>query len=437
MGVSSSKSAYPLPIPGQPGYGRPQSSWSVFGKARKGKQPQRMNGQAYYSAANSYSYVPQPYPYCVYYEYMLLSIHSKKGPPDPGQNFTSAYYPPAGIVPQVAITQPAPTIQPTMQMPVPNGATTQQGQAYDPASVRPPPVAMPEPPQTGPVIPPPPQVQFQAQAPVIPPFQSYQEVDGQVHPSAYGPPGPRPRTPLKNPLPSPPKDIYEMSPYRNLLRDIPATTSILAGQGAFISPSDQKRHGVGLGSLFGSLSGREKKSRGGLFRSASNSGALPSLTGLYGGPLQRSHTVTSFVANPVLPSSALPQANGVAAGNGMPASTSASAALSDPSRSPPVRFDHQSPLVGFMNHSPHRVLYQNTLYPTALHLLEALKFLPHRPDLAERIRAVKEVEDVYPISATMREFVRGDWGQAFLETASHLDFPAFRYSLLTRLAGVG
>jgi hypothetical protein len=166
------------------------------------------------------------------------------------------------------------------------------------------------------------------------------------------------------------------------------------------------------------LSGR-KKSRNGLFRSASNSNALPPMTGLFGGPLQRSHTVTSFVANPVQPS-ALHQTNGAVVGNGMAASTSAPAAASDPSRPPPVRFDHQSPLAGFMNHSPHRVLYQNTLYPSALHLLEALKFLPHRADLAERIRGVKEVQDVYPLSSNFHDFVRGDWGQVFLQMVSIL-----------------
>lgn len=88
----------------------------------------------------------------------------------------------------------------------------------------------------------------------------------------------------------------------------------------------------------------------------------------------------------------------------------------DPNRPPPVRFDHMSPLSGFMNHSPHRVLYQNNTYPSALHLLEALKFLGHRPDLADRIRAVRDVQDVYPLSASMQEFVRSDWGQVFLQT---------------------
>jgi predicted NAD-dependent protein-ADP-ribosyltransferase YbiA (DUF1768 family) len=74
--------------------------------------------------------------------------------------------------------------------------------------------------------------------------------------------------------------------------------------------------------------------------------------------------------------------------------------------------------MGFMNHSPHRVLHQNKLYPSALHLLEALKFLGHRPDLAERIRAVKEIKDVYSVSGAFNEFIRGDWGQVLLQMVS-------------------
>lgn len=76
-----------------------------------------------------------------------------------------------------------------------------------------------------------------------------------------------------------------------------------------------------------------------------------------------------------------------------------------------------------MNHSPHRVLHQNKLYPSALHLLEALKFLGHRPDLAERVRAVKDVKDVYAVSAAMHEFIRKDWGNVLLQTVSQ--FQAF------------
>ena len=345
-----------------------------------------------------------------------------------------------------------PQPQPNVQMPAPNAAPAQQGPVYDPAGVPPPPVAMPAPPRGGPVIPPasepqPPQPQpqpqpqrqqQQQQASVIPPARNeYIDADGRANPSVYGPPGPRPRTPIKNPLPTPPRDLYEMSPYRSLIRDLPGTTSILAKEYRSTVPaqSELRRHG-GLGSLLGSRSNGDKKSRkGGLFRSSSTArrdDVPPSWSGLYSGPLQRSAT---FAGVPPL-TAVYPQNGSASAGNGMPPSNSAPAALStapdaangvtsapDLSRPPPVRFDHRTPLVGFMNHSPHRVLHQNKLYPSALHLLEALKFLGHRPDLAERVRAVKDVKDVYAVSAAMHEFIRKDWGNVLLQTVSQ--FQAF------------
>jgi len=73
---------------------------------------------------------------------------------------------------------------------------------------------------------------------------------------------------------------------------------------------------------------------------------------------------------------------------------------------------------GLVYHSPHTVLYDEELYPTALHLYEAHKFLDHRPDLADRIRECGRVEDVTSISADMAEFTRRDWGNVALITVS-------------------
>jgi hypothetical protein len=88
----------------------------------------------------------------------------------------------------------------------------------------------------------------------------------------------------------------------------------------------------------------------------------------------------------------------------------------------PVRFDHTGPgpLVGFMNHSPHRVLYGGKTYPSALHLHEAMKFIDHRADLAERIRSVPRAHEVYPLSASFQKHVRSDWSGVFL--AKVIDF---------------
>ncbi|KAH7912929.1 hypothetical protein BJ138DRAFT_1003358 [Hygrophoropsis aurantiaca] len=92
---------------------------------------------------------------------------------------------------------------------------------------------------------------------------------------------------------------------------------------------------------------------------------------------------------------------------------------------PPIKFDHTGELGGFVNHSRHRVLYKNKQYPTALHLLEAMKFM-HHPDLAERIRTCDDVLDMYPLSASLQEHVRGDWGHVFLKTMEDVLYLKFK-----------
>ena len=82
----------------------------------------------------------------------------------------------------------------------------------------------------------------------------------------------------------------------------------------------------------------------------------------------------------------------------------------------PVRFNGYGEHSGLLYHSPHRVMYQDELYPTALHLFEALKFLEHRPDLADRIRLCEHVEDVTAISASFADYTRRDWGNVALAT---------------------
>ncbi|KIJ69838.1 hypothetical protein HYDPIDRAFT_171815 [Hydnomerulius pinastri MD-312] len=96
-----------------------------------------------------------------------------------------------------------------------------------------------------------------------------------------------------------------------------------------------------------------------------------------------------------------------------------------PDRGPPVKFDHTGELGGFVNHSRHRVLYKNKTYPTALHLLEAMKFT-ERPDLQERIRTCSDVNDMYPLSASFQEHVRADWGQVFLKTMEEVLYLKFK-----------
>ena len=93
-----------------------------------------------------------------------------------------------------------------------------------------------------------------------------------------------------------------------------------------------------------------------------------------------------------------------------------------------IKFNGYGELVGLMYYSPHSVLYENELYPTALHLFEARKFLPYRPDLVDRIRQCDRIKDVTSISAELGNFIRPDWGnvvfnmvsKTFLYLAPHL-----------------
>jgi hypothetical protein len=45
-----------------------------------------------------------------------------------------------------------------------------------------------------------------------------------------------------------------------------------------------------------------------------------------------------------------------------------------PTVGPPIKFDHNGDHAGFVNHSHHRVMYKNIVYPMALRLLEAIRF---------------------------------------------------------------
>ncbi|KAH9986140.1 hypothetical protein BJV77DRAFT_1030130 [Russula vinacea] len=95
---------------------------------------------------------------------------------------------------------------------------------------------------------------------------------------------------------------------------------------------------------------------------------------------------------------------------------------------PVLKFDGYGAFSGLLYHSPHSVVYEDDLYPTALHLYEARKFLYHRPDLAERIRQCEQVEEVTALSAELGVFARWDWGNMdevlYLKFLQHGDLRA-------------
>lgn len=65
--------------------------------------------------------------------------------------------------------------------------------------------------------------------------------------------------------------------------------------------------------------------------------------------------------------------------------------------------------------SPHPVSYQSKSYPTALHLFEAMRYLPDRPHIAEFIRTC-HVEDLgFRTTSQYRIWQRQDWDEVAVE----------------------
>jgi len=76
-----------------------------------------------------------------------------------------------------------------------------------------------------------------------------------------------------------------------------------------------------------------------------------------------------------------------------------------------ILFYHvQDPYYGFTNFSPDPVDYQGKRYPTSEHLFQSLKFLDHRPELAEHIRTCSpRPRVVFDETHRFNPEVRPDW----------------------------
>lgn len=307
--------------------------------------------------------------------------------------------PAPAVVPVAATVQPPfAQVQPSMRMPEPSAhmsSATQQ------APVVPPPIMHDTPhthasrtrftnfyrPADGPGPMPEPDPMLPPRAPSAPPF-----------------PGPVPH----NPLPPPPDDIWARSPYRQVLDNLPRDLPLLASTGdtqqVIVDPAEPRHHhrhrdshreGTLFDSLFGSRRDSGKgRSGGGLYRSHSVAGE-----DARGDPRPSSrhdrhhhHHRAPSVTNIVIPPPPIP----------------------DGEHPSPIKFNHLGELSGFVNHSRHRILYRNKTYPSAVHLLESMKFV-EKPDIAERIRLALDADEVYRLSSQHHEHVRPDWGHIFLK----------------------
>lgn len=93
-----------------------------------------------------------------------------------------------------------------------------------------------------------------------------------------------------------------------------------------------------------------------------------------------------------------------------------------PSSPPAIFFNENSPYSVFMNHSPHRVLYHGSVYPTAAHLFEAFKYVDQHPEIAERLRQCPDIKSLYEVSARYTSSTRPDWPYVHLSIVRLLLF---------------
>ncbi|KAH9854864.1 hypothetical protein C2E23DRAFT_725270 [Lenzites betulinus] len=354
----------------------------------------------------------------------------------------------------------------------------------------------------GPVIPPP----GMYDQPMYPqyPGQGGPQIYQQAEPPRRAPSPvyrPRPWTPIRynhNPLPTPPKDIFQSSPYSRLLRDLRKPIdeveikARLVGAPAIHTVNAIPVPVIPQGNQQGSRSSREKK-RKGLFRSLSSrlhsrrdedefdaphqGGVFPQTfvgghsTAVY--PIMQSHpdgTTTLTYFPPGVQANGVPMAGGGQppgnATSGMPGyvpgaapavSTAVIPALSQqqqqqqqqqyaqspgpghmriPTPQPvpppppplpqPIRFDRTHPTyAGFLHISPHKVHYQHKSFPTVLHLVEALRFLPDHPQQAEQIRRCGTAEEAAAIAGSLRHIWRGDWDDVFEELLDEVLYNKF------------
>jgi hypothetical protein len=83
-----------------------------------------------------------------------------------------------------------------------------------------------------------------------------------------------------------------------------------------------------------------------------------------------------------------------------------------------LKFNGSGEHSGLRYHSPHTALYQEELYPTALHLFEAREFLDHRPGSRSAFGSASATTRMTAISADLAEYTRRDWGTVALCTVS-------------------
>ncbi|CCM03340.1 uncharacterized protein FIBRA_05469 [Fibroporia radiculosa] len=322
--------------------------------------------------------------------------------------------------------------------------------------------AMPEPVQF-----PEPQVPDSA----FPPPQNSRLAPGQYGPYSV------PETPLNNPLPEPPKDIFEMSPYVSLLAELRKPVDESTIKRNIIIPGSQPMHiNVGADYRTAPRTGTRRHRRKGSLLNVFGSrrrrdeidddddvGAPPILAQpamyavptmqqmsdgnpafMYNIPSQMMQVAADGGAVPIPVQGATPMPAGMPGPDTWRGPSPARIHTPTPGRMatpaparPVMKVDPGNELAGLIHWSPHRVHYNSKSYPTAFHLLEAMKFIDHRPDIAERIRTSGSVEEARAVSVASHHDMRPDWENVLLDKMDEIlyqkmiQYPTLRAVLLS------
>lgn len=266
--------------------------------------------------------------------------------------------------------------------------------------------------------------------------------------------------PPPNPLPQPPRDVFETTPWRNVIQNLPRTDEQLlarTGSTARVSPQKQRRKsGNGLfRNSTDARNGRPEQQSNGQYPAypiesngdvqtgndegiLAGSSTLSRATSVASANAPRQYGTMNMAQHAPLESTAeetyqrtAPLSAGMTSNRGnhtnnpsihgsayqpppMPLPPPDSSQSQPRMRSPPILFDRLGEYRGFLNHSPHRIRYRDKTYPTATHLSEAIKFLPDHPDIAEAVRTQETVHDAYQFANQNAQYVQPDWPNTFL-----------------------
>lgn len=242
-----------------------------------------------------------------------------------------------------------------------------------------------------------------------------------------------------NPLPEPPKVLFERTPFKRLT-DLPisgppyvaavnpALTALTTATATTLGPAvgDAGIAGIGAGG-----SGGTQKRRSGLMtrvfsrrskaqqKMPENGSGFVSLmpvarvipvavvgssSAAGGGAMQAS--TSAVPASASVPPAALSNNPSTSA------STTTAAAATSTSPQPPLRYSNTGPYSALSVRSPHSITYQGKAYPTAMHLFHAMEFMDRFPETAEAIRQIPQTDLTGVFRATSRA---RDEGKGMLE----------------------